>query len=70
LDADLALVDPQESFVVRAAESESKQGYTPFEGKELTGRVKTTILRGQVVYDAGQIVGPARGRYIRRPVAQ
>ena len=69
-DADLVLVDPQESFVVRAAESESKQGYTPFEGKELTGRVKTTILRGQAVYDGGNVVGPARGRYIRRPVAR
>jgi allantoinase len=66
-DADLVLVDPQETFVVRAAESESKQGYTPFEGKALTGRVKTTLLRGQVIYDGGNVVGPARGRYIRRP---
>lgn len=66
-DADLVLVDPQESFVVRAAESESEQGYTPFEGQELTGRVKSTFLRGELVYDAGKIVGPARGQYLRRP---
>ncbi len=66
LDADLVLLDPNESFVVRAAESESGQGYTPFEGQELTGRVKKTILRGQVVYADGSIVGPARGRYLRR----
>jgi allantoinase len=66
-DADLVLVDPHESFVVRAAESESKQGYTPFEGVELTGRVKSTFLRGELVYDRGKVVGPARGRYIRRP---
>jgi allantoinase len=66
-DADLVLVDPRESFVVRAAESESKQGYTPFEGMELTGRVKSTFLRGELVYDQGNVVGPARGRYIRRP---
>jgi allantoinase len=66
-DADLALVDPHESFVVRAAESESKQGYTPFEGVELTGRVKSTFLRGELVYDRGRCIGPARGRYIRRP---
>jgi allantoinase len=67
LDADLALVDPHETFTVRAAESESKQGYTPFEGMELTGRVKRTFLRGELVYD-GRVVGPARGRYIRRPM--
>ena len=66
-DADIALVDPHESFVVRAAESESNQGYSPFEGLELTGRVKTTFLRGVAVFDGGNIVGPARGHYLRRP---
>jgi len=66
-DADLVLVDPHETFVVRAADSESQQGYTPFEGQELTGRVKSTFLRGQLVYDRGNVVGPARGRYLRRP---
>ena len=69
-DADLVLVDPQESFVVRAAESESHQGYTPFEGQELTGRVKSTLLRGELVYDEGKIVGPARGRYLHRPTSR
>jgi allantoinase len=70
LYADLVLVDPDESFVVRAAESESKQGYTPFEGLELSGRVKSTFLRGELVYDAGKTVGPARGQYLRRPGAK
>jgi allantoinase len=67
-DADIALVDPGESFVVRAAESESNQGYSPFEGQELTGRVKSTFLRGDLIYHNGKIVGPARGRYLRRPL--
>ncbi len=67
LDADLVLVDPHESFVVRAADSQSGQGYTPFEGQELTGRVKRSFLRGRLVYDNGNIVGPARGQYLRRP---
>jgi allantoinase len=66
-DADVALVDPHESFSVHAAESESKQGYSPFEGLELTGRVKTTFLRGAPVYHDGKIVGSARGHYLRRP---
>ena len=66
-DADLVLVDPHESFVVRAAESPSQQGYTPFEGQELTGRVKSTFLRGQLICQNGNIVGPARGQYLRRP---
>jgi len=66
-DADLVLFDPNESFVVKAAESESNQGYTPFEGMELTGKVKSTYLRGKLIYENGQIVGDAGGRYLRRP---
>jgi allantoinase len=66
-DADIALVDPHESFVVRAADSESEQGYSPFEGLELAGRVKTTFLRGAAVFHHGNVIAPARGRYLRRP---
>lgn len=67
-DADLVLFDPNESFVVHADESESEQGYTPFEGMELTGQVRRTFLRGGLIYDAAQgVVGPARGQYLRRP---
>ena len=52
-DADLVLLDDKQSFVVRAAESESSQGYTPFEGMELNGKVTSTFLRGNLVYDNG-----------------
>jgi allantoinase len=66
-DADIAIVDPHESFVVHADQSESVQGYTPFEGVSLTGRVKSTFLRGSLIYDSGNVLGPASGRYLRRP---
>lgn len=66
-DADLAIVDPNLSFTVRASESESTQGYSPFEGLELTGRVVTTYLRGEAIYDQGRIIGAPRGRYLARP---
>ena len=66
-DADIVLFDPDKSFVVRAAESESTQGYTPFEGQELNGKVVSTYLRGNLIYDKGKIVGPPRGKYLHRP---
>ena len=66
-DADVVLFDPSESFVVRAADSESAQGYSPFEGQELTGRVKVTFLRGQLIYEDGNIVGGPQGVYLHRP---
>ena len=69
LDADLALVDPQETWTIRAKDSESTQGYTPFEGIELSARVKATFLRGELVCENGNVVGPPRGCYLHRPTA-
>ena len=66
-DADIALVDPDRKFKISASESESTQGYTPFEGLELCGKVRSTYLRGHLIYHDGKIVGEPRGRYLRRP---
>ena len=65
-DADLVLFDPDETFVVSASDSLSQQGYSPFEGVELTGRVKITFLRGNKIYDRGQVLGTPSGHYLRR----
>jgi allantoinase len=67
LDADLALVDPKATWTIRARDSESTQGYTPFEGLELASKVKATFLRGALVCENGEVVGKPRGRYLHRP---
>ena len=69
LDADLALVDPRETWTIRAKDSESTQGYTPFEGLELGARVKATFLRGELVCENGNVLGKPRGNYLFRPTA-
>lgn len=69
-DADLVLVDPRESWTIRAADSESTQGYTPFEGLELSARVKATFLRGELVCENGSVLGEPRGRYLHRPTSR
>jgi allantoinase len=69
LDADLVLVDPRETWTIRAKDSESTQGYTPFEGIELGARVKATFLRGELVCENGNVIGKPRGRYMHRPTA-
>jgi allantoinase len=69
LDADLVLVDPAESWTIRASDSASTQGYTPFEGIELSARVKATFLRGELICENGNVVGKPRGRYLHRPTS-
>jgi allantoinase len=67
-DADIVIIDPHASFVVHATDSPSHQGYSPFEGMELSGKVRSTFLRGGLVYDGGNIMGPPQGKYLRRPL--
>mgnify|MGYP001057300303 CR=1 FL=1 len=63
----MVLFDPNETFVVRGSESESQQDYTPFEGMELTGKVKSTFLRGNLIYDKREVLGSPQGKYLQRP---
>jgi len=65
-DADLALLDPDETWTIRGESSLSDQGYTPFEGIEVTGWVKHTFLRGDHACD-GDVIGAPRGQYLKRP---
>jgi allantoinase len=66
-DADIAIVDPAASWVIRAADSPSTQGYTPFEGLEMSARVDATFLRGARIRENGELIGPPRGKYLHRP---
>jgi dihydroorotase len=49
---DVTIFDPQASFRVSAETLKSQGKNTPFLGLELQGRVKTTIVAGNVVYEA------------------
>jgi len=69
-DADLALVDPAKTWTIHATDSPSTQGYTPFEGLELSARVEATYLRGEQIYAQDQgVIGQPRGQYLFRPTA-
>ncbi|MDI9348297.1 MAG: dihydroorotase family protein [Methylacidiphilales bacterium] len=66
-DADLVFFNPKESFVVRGHASPSSAGYTPLEGIKLKGKVKTTMLRGKVIFNNDEVVGEPCGAYQFRP---
>ena len=65
-DADIVLLDPDRSYVVHAEDSPSSQGYTPFEGHELTGQVRDVWLRGSRILEGGNVVGQPIGQYQSR----
>jgi allantoinase len=68
LDGDLVIFDPDETWTIRAEDSPSAQGYTPFDGIEVSGKVKKTFLRGELIYDNGSFPGAPRGEYISRKI--
>jgi allantoinase len=63
-DADFAIWDPDETFVVDAARLHHRHPVTPYAGLHLRGRVRTTIVRGKVVFRDGELLPPATGRVI------
>ena len=69
-DADIALVDPAKTWTIAAADSPSTQGYTPFEGLELSAHVDTTFLRGHRIQENGEVIGRPRGEYLHRPTQE
>ncbi|GAB95640.1 allantoinase [Kineosphaera limosa] len=60
-DGDLAVFAPEESFTVKVAELHHRNPLSPYDGKQLFGRVRSTYLRGTEV----DFETPA-GRLLRR----
>ena len=48
--ADITIFDPKQTYEIHKADFVSKGKNMPYEGREVTGKVRTTILDGKVVY--------------------
>ena len=46
--ADVTVIDPEESWMIDPTQFRSRSSNTPFHGRRVTGRVKCTIVDGQV----------------------
>jgi len=55
LDADLAIWDAEKKTTITAANIHDNVGYTPYEGREITGWPVTVINRARVVVDDGKL---------------
>ena len=66
-DADIIIYDPEKRATLSRAILHENVDYTPYEGIELSGRLVTTLSRGEIVARDGEYVGgEGRGRFIRR----
>jgi allantoinase len=71
-DADVIIFDPERTWEVRDEDALHKQKWSPFRGKQITGRVIRTLRRGETIYD-DSLEGESRipglagsGRYLPR----
>lgn len=60
-DADLAIWDPDKKVRITKELVHDQTGYTPYEGRELTGWPVTVVSRGEVIVEGGKL-NAARGR--------
>ena len=66
-DADLVVFDPDERWTISAEQLHMSTDFSPYEGWTVTGRVVTTIARGEVVYAEGDVSAECgRGRFLFR----
>ena len=66
-DADLVLFDPARRRTIRATDLHHTSDYTPYEGLEVAGAVRSVFVRGRAVIRDGTFVGERGfGRYLER----
>lgn len=70
-DADLVIVDPDGTTKVQGGLHMSTD-YSPFDGRELRGRIDTVLARGRVLVEGGRWTNePPRGSFLKRdPIAR
>lgn len=71
LDADIALWDPTCIWTIKNADLHSQVDFTPYEGRSLTGKPVTVLMRGTPIIQRGQLLpAPPQGRFVKRRPAR
>jgi len=66
-DADVVIFDPAAEYTITAADNASNADYSIYEGRTVQGAVETTLVRGDVVVEDGDVVGdPGHGEFVAR----
>ena len=66
-DADILLFDPNEKHTLSVDKHHMNVDYSAYEGRQLTGKVKTVLLRGTVAIDNNQcLIEKGYGQFVKR----
>lgn len=68
-DADLAILDPHQSWTVDSTRSQSVSQWSPFDGMEVTGKVVGTFVRGRLAFNGTEITAPAGSGQFTAPTS-
>lgn len=64
-DADIVVFDPKNEWEIRTESLHMNVDWTPYEGYKCIGKVKTVLLRGQILIDEGEWKGPLKaGKFV------
>jgi len=66
-DADIMILDPQAKHTITASTHHMNVDYSAYEGWELTGKIKTVLLRGKVAINNGEcLLDKGYGQFVKR----
>jgi dihydropyrimidinase len=69
-DGDLVLFDPNAKLTIRQSELHHTGDFTPYEGREVRGAIRSVFQRGAAVIRDGAFVGSrGSGRFLERAIA-
>lgn len=60
--ADLVIIDPTASHHIDAGNFQTKAKYSPFNGKQLAGKIITTIVNGNILYNDNDLYKNINGK--------
>jgi allantoinase len=64
-DADLALIDPAQSFTLQKDDLQQRHKMSPYVGETFRGTVRRTLRRGETIFADGHITAKSGGRFVR-----
>jgi dihydropyrimidinase len=70
-DADVVVFDPDATYTITHEDNESMADFSVYEGREVTGRVERTYVRGELVAQDGDVVGDhGHGEFVEREIPE